>query len=199
MSAMFAKFLERFGLSTREQRTFTYAVLGGVGVLFVLLPLGLTALAWAKRASNNELRETLQTVQVARNEIRARNAKKDSVISRYAKRAPPLAGYLEQTAKEKLEVVDSNDRQSITYGKRYTERITVVHLKKAGMLPLSRFLESIEQNGGPLSVSRLNIRKRPSEANAFDVELGISAFDREEIKVKDDKPKDDKSKEKGDK
>jgi general secretion pathway protein M len=189
---MIQKLFERFGFASKEQRTFTLAVGGGAALLLVVLPLALTVLGFVKRSANNELRETLQKVQTARNEIRARNAKKDSVVQRYAKKVPALAGYIEQAAKaHKLEVSDANDRQPITYGKRYTERITVVHIKKGGLLPFTRMLEGFEQSGSPLSISRLNIRKRAAEPNAFDVELGLSAFDREELK-KDDKPKDSK-------
>jgi general secretion pathway protein M len=194
---MIRKLLDRLGFASREQRSLTYGVLGLAGLLLIVLPLGLQTLAFAKRSSNNELRDALQKVQLARNDIRARKERKDSVVQRYAKKAPPLAGYLEQTAKaQKLEVIDSNDRQAITYGKRYTERITVVHLRKSGMLPIARLFEAIEQSGSPTSISRLNIRKRPAEPNAYDVELGVSAFDREELKAgkdaKDEKSKDEK-------
>lgn len=192
---MIARLLERFGFATREQRTFTFAVGGSALLVLVVLPLALTVLGFVKRSANAELRDTLQKVQTARNEIRARNAKKDSVVQRYARKVPALAGYIEQAAKtHKLEVSDSNDRQAITYGKRYTERITVVHIKKAGLLPLTRMLEGFEQSGSPLSISRLNMRKRAAEPNTYDIELGLSAFDREEPK-KDDKAKDEKPKE----
>jgi general secretion pathway protein M len=199
MQNLFAKLFERFGFATKEQRTFTYVVGGSGALLLIVLPLALTVLGFVKRSANSELRETLQKVQVARNDIRARNAKKDSIVQRYAKKLPALAGHIEQAAKtHKLEVSDANDRQPITYGKRYTERITVVHLKKCGLLPLTRMLESFEQSGSPVSISRLNIRKRAAEPNSYDVELGLSAFDREETKpaekTKDTKPADSGSK-----
>jgi general secretion pathway protein M len=186
------KFFERFGFASREQRTFTFAVGGSAALVLVVLPLALTVLGFVKRSANDELRETLQKVQVARNDIRARNAKKDSIVQRYAKKLPALGGHIEQAAKaHKLEISDANDRQPIVYGKRYTERITVVHIKKCGLLPFTRMLESFEQSGSPISLSRLNMRKRAAEPNTYDVELGVSAFDREETKPAD-KPKDTK-------
>jgi general secretion pathway protein M len=48
------------------------------------------------------------------------------------------------------------------------------------MLSLSRFLESIEKSGFPVVVSRLNIRKRNGEADSYDVEVGVSSYDRSE-------------------
>jgi general secretion pathway protein M len=143
-------------------------------------------LAWVKRSANDELRDALHKVQGARGEIRDRNARKDDIAARYRNKAPKLAGYIEQVAKEqKLEIADSNDRQDIQHGgKRYTERITVVHFKKAPMLPLVRMFETFLKSGHPLSISKLNIKKRSAEPNAFDVELGLSAFDRDEAAAK---------------
>jgi general secretion pathway protein M len=60
------------------------------------------------------------------------------------------------------------------------ERSTVIHLKKAGMAPIAKFLEAIEKSGHPIAVSRLNIRKRAGEPDSYDVEVGLSAFDRSE-------------------
>jgi general secretion pathway protein M len=171
-------FFDRFGFATREQRSLTWAAVGALGFFFFVLPVGLQVLAIAKRSSNTELRDALQKVQAARNDIRSRNARKDSIVQRYGKKAPQLAGYLDQTARTfKLEASDSNDRQEIV-GKRYSERNTVIHLRKAGLLPIARFVEALEQSGYPIAVSRLNVRKRTGEPNSYDVEVG--AYDRNE-------------------
>ena len=66
------------------------------------------------------------------------------------------------------------------HGKRYVERNTVIHLKKSGMGPIARFLEAIEKSAYPVAVSRLNIRKRAGEPDSYDVEVGVSAYDRSE-------------------
>jgi general secretion pathway protein M len=194
-------FFDRFGFATREQRNLTWGAIAALGLVFFVVPVGLQALAFTKRGSNAELREALQKVQSARNDIRLRHARKDSIVERYAKKAPQLAGYLDQTARSfKLEASDSNDRQEVAIGKRYAERNTVIHLRKAGMLPIARFVEAIEQSGYPVAVSRLNIRKRTGEPNSYDVEVGVSAFDRSEAArdkgkdgaASDSKPKDGK-------
>ena len=73
------------------------------------------------------------------------------------------------------------DRPEVPHGKRYTERNTVIHLKKAGMAAIARFLESIEKSGMAVAVTRLNIRRRAGEPDSYDVEVGVSAYDRSEL------------------
>ena len=79
-----------------------------------------------------------------------------------------------------IQVTDSVDRPDIPHGKRYTERNTVIHLKKSGLSPIAKFLEGLEKSGHPVAVTRLNLRKRSGEADSYDVEVGVSAFDRTE-------------------
>ncbi len=174
-------FFERFGLNAREQRLAQILAIV-VGAFLVLgLPIGLESWVASKRSDNAELRDALDAVQAGRANMREHQSKKDAVVARYAHKAPELAGYLEQMArKQKLEVTDSVDRPPLPIGKQYTERSTTIHLKKAGMLSISKFIESLEQSGTPVAVSRLNIRKRTGEPDSYDVELGVSAFDRSE-------------------
>ncbi len=176
-----ATFLDRLGLSPRERRLVTVLV-GVVAVLLLLVaPVGLESLVHARESDNDELRKALSAVQSARAQVHERQEKKDSILHRYQKRAPALAGYLEQTARSvKLEVTDSVDRPEVPHGKRYVERNTVIHLKKAGMYPISKFLEAIERSGMPLAVTRLNIHRRTGEPDSYDVEVGVSAYDRNE-------------------
>jgi general secretion pathway protein M len=126
--------------------------------------------------------------------VRERQARKSGIAQRYAKRAPSLAGFLEQSARtEKLEVTDSADRPDVPHGKRYVERNTIIHLKKSGMYSIAKFIEVLEKSGYPVSVTRLSIRKRSGEPDSYDVEIGVSAFDRnEQAAAADDKDKDNK-------
>jgi len=172
---------ERWGLNPREQRMATI----GVVVLGVMLVVGLVgglSVTVASRASDiDELKTTLAAVQAARGSVQERTSRKEGIAARYQNRAPALAGYLEKTAREnKLEVSDSVDRPDVPHGKKYTERSTVIHLKKAGMLNISKFLEALEKSNYPVSVQRLDIRKRTGEPDSYDVEVGVSAFDRQE-------------------
>jgi general secretion pathway protein M len=168
-------------MNARERRVL--GVLAFVGGLVVLLaiPFGLEAVVRIDAGRNDELRQALADVQEARGRVRERQAKKDAVVARYARKAPSLAGFLEQKAREqKLEVPDSTPLPDVPHGKRYVEHGTSIHLRKTGMLALSRFLESIEKSGFPVVVSRLNIRKRTGEPDSYDVEVGVASYDRSE-------------------
>jgi general secretion pathway protein M len=172
---------ERWGLNPREQRMASIAVIV-VGVMLVLaVPIGLQTLVSSRRTENEDLRSALVAVNNARGQIRERQDRKASIAQRYGKKAPQLAGFLEQNASaQKLQVTDSVDRPDVPHGKRYVERNTVIHLKKSGMAPIAKFLEAIEKSGYPVAVSRLNVRKRAGEPDSYDVEIGVSAYDRTE-------------------
>jgi general secretion pathway protein M len=173
--------IDRLGLNPRERRLLSILAIV-FGVLFLLgIPVGLSSLVHSREADNDELYSAINAVQGARAQVRDRQAKKDAIVNRYEKRAPALAGLIQQTAKQqKLEVTESQDRPETPHGKRYSERMTNVHLKKAGMYAIAKFLESLEKSGYPLDVSRLNVRKRAAEPDSYDVEVGVSAYDRSE-------------------
>jgi general secretion pathway protein M len=168
-------------MNVRERRLLAVlAFLGGV-VLLLAIPFGLEALVRSDMSDDDDLRQALADVQDARVPVRERQAKKDAIAARYALKAPALAGFLEQTARQqKLEVTDSTPLPDVPHGKRYVEHGSDVHLKKTGMLALSLFLEALEKSGYPLAVTRLSIRKRSGEADSYDVEVGVSAYDRTE-------------------
>jgi general secretion pathway protein M len=137
----------------------------------------------ARESDNDELRAAVREVQGARAQVRERQARKESIQQRYAHKAPALAGYLEQSARAlKLEVTDSVDRPEVPHGKRYVERSTVIHLKKAGMYSIAKFIETLEKSQMAIALTRLNIRKRAGEPDSYDVEVGVSAYDRSEPK-----------------
>lgn len=166
-------------MSARERKVLSVMGFVGAIVLVLALPFGMEAIVHSQRSDNDDLRQALADVQDARVRVRERQARKDAIAARYAKKAPSLAGYLEQTARQqKLEVTESTPLPDVPHGKRYLEHGTNVHLKKTGMLPLARFLEAIEKSGYPLAVTRLNIRKRSGENDAYDVEVGVASYDR---------------------
>jgi len=172
--------LERLNLNPREQRL--VSILGVVLALVVIfgIPIFVETLIVSRRAAVADSRAALDAVQAARGQLRDRQTKKDAVTSRYQNKAPALAGFLEQSARaQKLDVSDSVDRPEVPIGsaKRYIERSTVIHVKKAGMYAIAKFLESLEKTTYPIAVSRFNLRKRVSEPDSFDIELGVSAYD----------------------
>jgi general secretion pathway protein M len=186
---------EKWGLNPREQRLATIALFALGVILLLAIPVGLSMMVSSRRAENEEMRETLSAVNGARGKIQERKAKREQIANRYSKRAPSLAGFIEQNAStNKLQVTDSVDRPDTPHGKKYVERNTVVHFKKAGMLSIAKFMESVEKSNFPVSVSRLNIRKRAGEPDSYDVEVGVSAFDRNEPAPAAGAPKTDEKK-----
>jgi len=168
-------------LAPRERRLLS--VFGAVLSVFVLLlvPLVVSLMLGSRRDTNRAIRDSIFAIKNAREEVQKRQAKRDAVIARYANRAPPLAGVLEKAVRDNdLVIPESRDTPEVPHGKRYAERSTVIRLRKAGMLQLAKTLEQIEQQHMPISVSRLNIRRRGGERDSYDVELGLSAFDRAE-------------------
>src|SRR4051794_18201697 len=141
---MIIPIFERWGLNPREQRMASIAVLV-IGVMVLLaVPIGLSTLVSSRRTENEDLRSALVAVNNARAQIRERQERKSNIAQRYGKKAPQLAGFLEQSASaQKLQVTDSVDRPDVPHGKKYVERNTVIHLKKSGMASIAKFLEAI--------------------------------------------------------
>ncbi|HEY6559792.1 MAG TPA: hypothetical protein VI072_21060 [Polyangiaceae bacterium] len=169
--------LER--LEDRERRLLGILVLVIVGLVVVLMPIGVAALLAAKQSENEELRTIIEEIQQSREALRKRAAERDRVQLRYSRPAPPLAGLLDGLAKQSgIEIPESQDRAAIPHGKRYEEKSTKISLRRVGMLNLVKFMESIEQTGHPVSLSTVNIRKRGTELDSYDVEMAVSAFER---------------------
>jgi len=166
-------------LEPRERRLLTILMGVFAAMVFLVLPIGLLGLLSSKKSSNQEVRDLIQAINDNRIQVSERKAKHDALLARYAKQAPALGGFIEEAAKGNgLASPESQDRPDVPHGKRYTERLTVVKLHKVGMLALSKTLEKIEQSGYPVAVTRLNIKPRSGEPDSYEVELGVSAFDR---------------------
>ncbi|MDC0679903.1 MULTISPECIES: hypothetical protein [Sorangium] len=166
-------------LEPRERRLLTI-LLGFLAVIVLLLvPIGLASVASSKRAENQEIRDLLQSIYEASGKVSERKALKDALLARYSRPAPALAGFIEDAAKQQqLTAAESQDRPDVPHGKKYTERITVVKMHRIGMLGLAKMLEHIEGSGHPVAVTKLNLKPRAGEPDSYEVELGISAFDR---------------------
>ena len=171
---------ERFEkLEPRERRLLT--ILGSIlGVALLLaLPIYVVKSVSDKRSENEQLRALVDSIYDARASIAERKAKHDALLARYGKPAPALAGFIEEASRaNNIAAAESQDRPDAPHGKRYNERMTVVKMHKVGMLPLAKMLEKIEQSGYAVVVSKLNIKPRAGEADSYEVELGVSAFDR---------------------
>lgn len=175
-------------LDPRERRLL--GVFGAIVAFFLVLagPVAIVSILSDRRAQNEELRDLIDDIHAARASLSERRAKQDALLARYAKPAPQLAGFIEEAARANgLAAAESQDRPETPHGKRYIERSTVVRLHKVGMLALLHAIEKIEQSGFPVAVTRLNIKPRVGEHDSYEVELGVSAFDRKPDTKKEDK------------
>jgi general secretion pathway protein M len=148
-------------------------------MVFLAVPIGIAATVHSQASTNDALREAIASIEDAREAVQKAKAQRDAVTQRYAQPAPPLASFLSKAAGEaQLDIPESQDRQAVPHGKRYSERSTKITLRKVGMLKLVRLMEKIETSGHPVAISSLDIRKRASEPDSFDVDMVVSAFDR---------------------
>jgi general secretion pathway protein M len=169
-------------LEPREQKLL-FGMGGVLGLMIVLIvPIALAATASSKRKENDAIREVMTSIEDARPKLELADAQRRQVLTKYARPTPPLAGFLEQLATaHSIEIPESQDRPPVPHAnKRYEERSTKIELQKVGLKNLSLFLEAIEQSGYPVRVSAINIRKRASEPDSWDVSLTVSAYDRKE-------------------
>ena len=166
-------------LDAREQRILNGALIALAVLVLFVLPIGLTALEHSRRSENQALRDASDSISDSSDQIERAKLEKAATLQRYAKPAPPMAAFLAGLASEAgIEIPESQDRQAIPHGKKYSERSTKIALHKVGMLKLSKFMERIEQADMPVSISSLNIRKRGPDPDSYDVEMIVSAFDR---------------------
>jgi len=177
-----ARFREWYEKLAPRERKLMNALGAFVGLfLLVLVPLIVSLMLGSRRTENKALTEAIFSIKNSREEVRQRQAKREAVIARYANKAPSLASVFEKAARDNhLDIQESRDMPEVPHGKKYVERATVIRLRKVGMLPLAKMLEQLEQQHMPISISRFNIRRRGGERDSYDVELGLSAFDRNE-------------------
>ncbi len=168
-------------LAPRERRLMSILGLAVAGFLVFLVPLLMSLMLSSRRETNTALRDAIFAIKNAREEVRQRQAKREAITARYANKAPPVASVLEKAARDnRLEIQESRDLPEVPHGKKYAERSSVVRMRKCGMLPLAKTLEQLEQQRMPVTISRLNIRRRGGERDSYDVELDLSAYDRTE-------------------
>lgn len=172
--------LER--LDSRERRLFRAFLLIVAVALIVLVPIGTEAMLSSKNGLSEEYRTVIADIVASQPAVAKADQKRQAIVQRYAKPAPPLATLIDSLARElTLDVPESQDRPVVPHGKRYEERAVRLQLRKVGLANLARFMEKIEAAGYPVVISKLNIRKRISEPDSYDVELIVSAYDRKEL------------------
>src|SRR6185503_10837294 len=142
----------------RERRLL--GILGGLFgfMVFLAIPIGIAATVHGQASENDALRDAITAIEDAREQVQRVKAGREAVTQRYANPAPPLAAFLSKIAGEvQVDIPESQDRQAVPHGKRFTERSTKITLRKVGMYKLVKLLERIETSGHPVALASLNI------------------------------------------
>lgn len=182
-------------LEDRERRLLgVFVVVFGIFVILVI-PLGLTAYLGAISSENESMREALTTLQQSRSILEKRAEEQAKMDTRYERPAPPLAGFLAGIAqRHKIEIPETQDQAEVPHGKRFSERSTKITLRDVGMLKIAELMQDVAQSGFPVSISRINIRKKATPPDSYNVQLTVSAFDRKAAEEKPDATAEDAEK-----
>lgn len=178
------KLKERYSqLAERERKLLNLFGAVFAALLLILVPVLVRLGVSSQAEQNDRILEVIQEIVDSRVTLGRKQAEQARVDARYHGVAPPLAGLLAKIADEvKVEIPETQDRSVVPHGKTFKERSTRISLKKVGLLALTNFMEKLEDSGYPVSVTRLDIKKRDSGPDQYDVEMQVSAFDREEKK-----------------
>lgn len=172
-------------LQPRERRLLGIFVGLFIVIAVLLIPIGVSAMLAEKRTLNSQLREVIDRLLSERDDIHTRQAANERVLARYRSPTPPLAGLIDRYAKElEIDIPEFKDRPPVPQGKKYEERSTDITLKKVGMRKLVLFMEKIAKAPHPISVTRLNIKKRGTETDSWDAAMTITAYHRLEQEKK---------------
>jgi hypothetical protein len=178
-------------LGPREKRLLGVLLAVGGVLLLALIPFGVSALLSDETETHTQLVEAIERIESEGESFREHQAEFEALMARYETPVPALAGFLDKAAQASgVTIPESKDPSPIAHGKKYEERFTTISLRKVGLLALVKFMERIAGGVEPISITKLNIRKRGTEPDAYDVQMTVSAFHRIAPKPKaDDKGK----------
>lgn len=180
---------ERFARLEPRERTLLLGFGGLIAaVFFLVVPLYLHRLVQTRRDENQEMRDLIQTMNESRAKIDKNKATRDLMLARYAKTVP--ANFVDDAAKaNEVEISETSKKPDVPHGKQFVEHLQTIKLHKVGLMALSKMLERVESGALPVAVTRLNIKPRSGEPDSYDVELGVSTFERKaEAKAAGAKP-----------
>ena len=178
---------DRFSrMDPRERRLLT-AFFGVLAALvLIVVPIVTQRAVLLKRGENDQLRKIIDELTESHQALLKADAQRQSIVARYMRASPPLSAFLDSQARQNgFEVPEIQDRPVVPHGKRFDERSTRMQLRKVDLGSLARFMESVERAQYPIVFTRLDIRKRLSESNSYDVEIIASAYDRKEAPKSD--------------
>jgi type II secretory pathway component PulM len=166
-------------LSEREQKL-VIAMSSIALAMLVVLPMYFVGSSVAELEDDNaELSAVIAEIESSRKELIRRKAEEELMLARYDKKAPPLGTFIEQEArKQQLALKQVVDQPREALGD-YTRRRVRVDMQKVSMRPILELLASLENSPYPVTVDRLQI-DHPQEGDVFNVQIGISTYDRTE-------------------
>lgn len=176
---------DRFeALDPRERRLVLIMTTVFVVILLALIPVGVSALLHDENETRTHLTAAIERIETEGDSIRELQAEREALLARYEKPAPALAGFLEKAASASgLTIPESKGEDPVAHGKRYEERSTAISFRKVGLLELVKFMERVAGGSEPISITKLNIRKR-ADPNTYDVQMTVSAYHRLQPKAK---------------
>ena len=164
-------------LQPRERRLLAVFVSLFAVIAVLLIPIGVSAMLSDKRDENEQLREAIARLFAERDDILDRQMQNQRVLNRYKNPAPALAGFLDKHAKElEIEIPEFKDKPPVPIGKQYEERATEISIKRTDMRKIVLFMEKIAQANFPISITQMNIRKRGTAEDSWDVSMTVSAY-----------------------
>jgi general secretion pathway protein M len=165
-------------MSPREQKLLSALGIVVLAFIFLGIPAYGYGELWGAREHNEDIRQLLGRMDKASELLAKRKRERQARALLYAKPAPALASFIESMAQAYgIQVPESTDRPDVV-GKGFTERVTVVKMRKVNLMPLVKMLEKIERSGHPVAVTMLTIKARATVPDEYDVQLGVSAYDK---------------------
>ncbi len=171
---------DRFdALAPREKRLLGILAAVAAVLLLAAIPIGVMALLGDAEATHAELMEAIERIEAEGEGVRERQAERDAILRRYETPVAALPGFLDKAAQAAgITIPESKEPSPVAHGKKFEERFTSLSLRKVGLLELVKFMEKVAGTSEPISIGKLNIRKRGAEPNAYDVQMTVSAYHR---------------------
>lgn len=176
-SAYFAAEWER--MPARERRT--VAVLAatiaaaalGLGVYLVFSSIS------DLRESGADIRDALTAINKNRDDYLEAKARTAAQEVRLGAEPPQLVADIESAAREEtVQIAESNEHPPASIGKRWLEREVEIKIRGVDLQALTKFLKRVETGRRPIFCTRLDLKRRFSEADKLDAEVTAVAFER---------------------
>lgn len=188
---------ERIAKLEPRERKLLGGLLIALGAIFVVfLPAYLYQSVSGQRDENQEIKDFLEKVAEQRTKIDKQKQRRELMNARYEKAMPPLSTIVDEAAKaHSIEIEERSPKPDVPHGKKYVEHILSLKLRGVGLLGVVKMFEKIERSQYPVALTRLNIKPRSGQADTYDIEAFVSAFERKDGPKKEAPAKEDEEEE----